>query len=60
MRSKLLRRMGTVRLEPWQGPFADPTQRLPQARDLAAQRRAAMQQWRERQRPQGRAVGDGA
>src|SRR6516165_2410471 len=38
------------RLKPWEGPFADPTQRLPQAPDVAARRRAARQQWRERQR----------
>jgi hypothetical protein len=38
------------RLKPWEGPFADPTQQLPQAPDVAAQRRAARQRWRERQR----------
>jgi hypothetical protein len=37
------------RLKPWEGPFADPTQRLPQAPDVAARRRAARQRWRERQ-----------
>jgi len=29
------------RLKPWEGPFADPNERLPQAPDVAAQRRAA-------------------
>ena len=38
------------RLEPWEGPFADPTQRLPQAPDVAARRRAARRRWRVRQR----------
>ena len=38
------------RLRPWEGPFADPTQRLPQAPDVAAQRRAARRRWRVRQR----------
>ena len=37
-------------LQPWEGPFADPTRRLPQAPDVAARRRAARQRWRERQR----------
>jgi hypothetical protein len=37
------------RLRPWEGPFADPTQRLPQAPDVAARRRAARQRWRLRQ-----------
>ena len=37
------------RLQPWEGPFADPTQRLPQAPDVAAQRRAANKRWRLRQ-----------
>jgi hypothetical protein len=32
-----------------EGPFADPTQRLPQAPDVAAQRRAARRRWRVRQ-----------
>jgi hypothetical protein len=36
------------RLQPWEGPFADPTQRLPQAPDVAAQRRAANKRWRLR------------
>ena len=38
------------RLQPWEGPFADPTQRLPQAPDVAARRRAARRRSRERQR----------
>ena len=38
------------RLKPWGGTFADPTQRLPQAPDVAARRRAARRRWRERQR----------
>jgi hypothetical protein len=37
-------------LKPWEGPFADPTQQLPQAPDVAAQRRAARQRWRARRR----------
>jgi hypothetical protein len=35
-------------LKPWEGPFADPTRRLPQAPEVAAQRRAGRQRWRER------------
>jgi hypothetical protein len=38
------------RLRPWEGPFADPTRRLPQAGDVAARRRAARRRWRARQR----------
>ena len=38
------------RLKPWEGPFADPTLRLPQAPDVAARRRAARRRWRTRQR----------
>jgi hypothetical protein len=30
----------TVRLKPWEGPFADLTQRLPQAPEVAAERNA--------------------
>jgi hypothetical protein len=37
-------------LEPWEGPFADPSERLPQAPEVAAQRREAQQRWRERQK----------
>jgi hypothetical protein len=36
------------RLKPWEGPFADPTRRLPQAPDVAARRRAARRRWRAR------------
>jgi hypothetical protein len=36
------------RLRPWEGPFADPNQRLPQAPDVAARRLAARRRWRER------------
>jgi hypothetical protein len=38
------------RLKPWEGPFADPRRRLPQAPDVAAQRRAARRRWRMRAR----------
>jgi hypothetical protein len=38
------------RLKPWEGPFADPMRRLPQAPDVAARRRAARRRSRERQR----------
>jgi hypothetical protein len=38
------------RLKPWEGPFADPTLRLPQAPDVAARRLAARRRWRARQR----------
>jgi hypothetical protein len=34
----------------WEGPFCDPTMRLPQHPKVAAQRRAARRRWRERQR----------
>ena len=44
------RRWKPPRLKPWEGPFADPTQRLPQAPDVAALRRAARRRWRARQR----------
>ena len=37
------------RLKPWEGPFADPTRRLPQAPDVAAERAAARKRWRLRQ-----------
>jgi hypothetical protein len=37
------------RLKPWEGPFADPTQRLPQAPEVAARRRVARRRWRARQ-----------
>jgi hypothetical protein len=38
------------RLKPWEGPFGDPNERLPQAPDVAARRRAARRRSRERQR----------
>jgi hypothetical protein len=38
------------RLKPWEGPFADPTRRLPQAPEVAAERKAARKRWRLRQR----------
>jgi hypothetical protein len=37
------------RLKPWEGPFADPNERLPQAPDVAAERAAARKRWRLRQ-----------
>jgi hypothetical protein len=37
------------RLMPFEGPFADPTQRLPQAPEVAAERAAARKRWRLRQ-----------
>jgi VRR-NUC domain len=37
-------------LEPWEGPFSDPNQRLPQEPGVRAERRAAQHRWRERQR----------
>lgn len=46
-------------LEPWEGPFADPHKRLPQAPDVAAERKAAQQRWRLRQRADRRAIGGG-
>ena len=42
------RRWKPPRLKPWEGPFADPTQQLPQAPDVAARRRAARRRWRAR------------
>jgi hypothetical protein len=39
-------------LKPWEGPFADPTQRLPQEPRVAAERAAARKRWRKRQRAQ--------
>jgi hypothetical protein len=44
------RRWKPPRLQPWEGPFADPDRRLPQAPDVAARRRAARRRWRLRQR----------
>jgi hypothetical protein len=37
-------------LEPREGPFADPNQRLPQAPDVAARRREARRRSQERKR----------
>ena len=37
-------------LAAWEGPFADPHQRLPQHPEVAVLRRAAQRAWRERQR----------
>jgi hypothetical protein len=37
-------------LEPWEGPFADPHQRLPQHPEVAARRRQEQRRYRERQR----------
>jgi hypothetical protein len=34
---------------PWEGPFADPNERLPQAPDVAARRRVTRRRWRARQ-----------
>jgi hypothetical protein len=42
------RRWKPPRLKPWEGPFADPHQQLPQAPDVAARRRAR-RRWRVRQ-----------
>ena len=44
------RRWKPPRLQPWEGPFADPNERLPQAPDVATRRRAARRRSRERQR----------
>lgn len=41
-------------LEAWEGPFADPTQRLPQHPEVAAERAAARRRWRERQASRAR------
>jgi hypothetical protein len=38
------------KLQPWEGPFPDPNKRLPQHPRVAAERRAARQRWRKRQR----------
>jgi hypothetical protein len=45
-----LHRWKVVQLQPWEGPFADLNQRLPQEPHVAAERRAARKRWRERQR----------
>jgi hypothetical protein len=39
-----------LRLEPWERPFADLHQRLPQAPEVAADRSAALGRWRLRQK----------
>jgi hypothetical protein len=44
------------RLEPWEGPFADPTRRLPQAPEVAAERNAATRRRRARQAVRERAA----
>jgi hypothetical protein len=44
------RRWEPPQLKPWEGPFPDPNERLPQAPEVAAQRRAARQRSRKRQR----------
>jgi hypothetical protein len=44
------RRWKPPRLKPFEGPFADPMQRLPQHPRVAAERAAARKRWRERQR----------
>ena len=44
------RRWRPPRLKPWEGPFADPTQRLPQAPDVAVRQREARRRSRQRQR----------
>ena len=59
------RRWKPPQLKPWEGPFADPHQRLPQAPDVAVRRRAARRRWRLRAREaaklaaeRGNAAGD--
>ena len=44
------RRWKPPRLKPWEGPFGDPNERLPQAPDVAARRLAARRRWRLRAR----------
>ena len=44
------RRWKRPRLASWEGPFADPTQRLPQHPQVKAERRAAYRRWLERRR----------
>jgi hypothetical protein len=46
------RKWQPAQLKPWEGPFADPTQRLPQEPRVAAERAAARKRWRKRQRAQ--------
>jgi hypothetical protein len=45
-------------LNPWEGPFADPNQRLPQEPGVAARRRAAQRAWRERRSGLGESGAD--
>jgi len=45
-------------LEAWEGPFADPNRRLPQAPDVAERKRAYRRRYRERQRAARRAPSD--
>ena len=47
---QLCRPWGPPPLEPWEGPFADPNKRLPQAPDVAARRREARRRERQRKR----------
>jgi hypothetical protein len=42
------------RLQPWEGPFAIPMQRLPQAPDVAARQSAARRRWRARRAARAR------
>jgi hypothetical protein len=42
------RRWRPQQLEAWEGPFGDPTQRLPQHPRVKAERREAQRRWRER------------
>jgi hypothetical protein len=50
------RRWKPPRLKPWEGPFADPHQQLPQAPDVAARRRAARRRWQQRRETSPRAL----
>jgi hypothetical protein len=43
------RKLEPPQLQPWEGPFADPTQRLPQHPKVAAERREAKRRYRLRQ-----------
>jgi hypothetical protein len=53
---KIIREDGSVecwqkpRLADWEKPRSDPSEAPPNAPEVVAQRRAAQQQWRERQR----------
>ena len=44
------------RLQPWEGPFADPMRPLPRHRLVAAEQNAARRRWRERLRQRMHAV----